>query len=79
MIEIDGLLWFVGAVVVFGVHALHIRSWRRERRQYQAWLRRYDASAQRRHDATMQAFDRDDAFSAVPAWKLDGRRKRGRA
>lgn len=77
MIEIDGFLWFVGALLICGVHALHLRGWRREQRQYQAWWKRYDAVAQQRHDAFMRVTDRDDARDL--GWNLDGSRERGQA
>lgn len=57
MIEIDGPLWFIGALLICGWHALFIRSWRRERRQYQAWWQKYDVESQQRHEALMKALD----------------------
>ena len=35
MIEIDGPLWFAGALFICGAHVLYLRSWRREQRQYE--------------------------------------------
>jgi len=77
VIEIDGLLWFVGAVLICGAHVLYLRSWRRERLQHLAWWKSYDAKAHRRHDAFMSAIDRDDVGACE--WNLDGSRERGQA
>lgn len=60
MIEIDGPIWFVGALLICGVHALYICGWRRERRQYQAWWQKHDAEAQHRHEEFMRALDDSD-------------------
>lgn len=76
MIEIDGFYWFVAALLVCGVHSLHIRSWRREQRQLLACREKYNAREQKRHDEFMQAFARND--SAL-GWNLDGSRERGQA
>ena len=50
MIEIDGPLWFVGALLICGAHVLYLRGWRRERRTHLAWWQKYDANAQQRHE-----------------------------
>lgn len=60
MIEIEGFWWLVGAVVVCGWHALYVRGWRRERRQYEAWWRSYDAEAQKRHADFIRVMDSAD-------------------
>ncbi|HSX22865.1 MAG TPA: hypothetical protein VLE97_08850 [Gaiellaceae bacterium] len=78
MIVIDGPLWFVGALVVFGLHALYARSWRRERRADLAWWRTYDARSQRRHDEFMRALDAG-RVDPIGAWNLGGGRQRGQA
>jgi hypothetical protein len=75
VIQIDGFLWFVGALLICGAHAIHLRGWRRERREHLAWWRRYDADSRRRHDEFMRATDRND----VDEWNLDGSRERGQA
>ena len=54
---IDGPLWFVGALVLCGVHTLYLRSWRRERRQQLAQWRAYDAASQKRHEEFMTAME----------------------
>ena len=77
---IDGPLWFLGALVICGMHMLILRALRREQRQYQAWWLKYDAKAQLRHDEYMNALsalDRDDVDAI--GWNLDGNRERGRA
>ena len=76
MIEIDGPLWFAGALLVFGAHVLYLRSWRREQRQHKAWWQSYDTLSQKRHDEFMRAIDGD---GDVLAWNLDGERVRGQA
>lgn len=77
MIEIDGPLWFIGAILVCGAHLLYLRGWRRERLEHLAWWQRYDADAQKRHDEFMRANDRGD--DAALGWSLDGNRARGQA
>lgn len=77
MIEIDGFLWFVGAVVVCGLHVLYLRDWRRERLAHLAWWKKYDADAQRRHEEFMRVMGRDHA--PVLGWRLDGNGERGQA
>ena len=59
MIEIDGPLWFLGAIVICGAHVLYLRGWRREHRQSLAWWQKYDADAQKRHAEFMRAIDGD--------------------
>jgi hypothetical protein len=68
VIEIDGPLWFVGAILVFALHALYLRSWRRERRADLAWWKRYDARAQRRHEEFTRAID--GRATADVSWNL---------
>ena len=75
MIEIDGPLWFLGAIVICGAHVLYLRGWRREQRQSLAWWQAYDAEAEKRHQEFMRAISRDD----VLGWNLDGGRERGQA
>ena len=77
MIEIDGPLWFAGALLVFGVHVLYLRSWRREQRQYKAWWQNYDAASQKRHDEFMHALDREDDVTL--GWNLSSSGQRGQA
>ena len=60
MIEIDGLLWFIGATVICGAFMLYLRGWRRDLRLSLAWWQAYDARAQRRHTEFMQAIAEDD-------------------
>ena len=55
VIQIEGFWWFVGAILICGVHALYIRSWRREHRKSLAWWTKYDADAQHRHEDFMRA------------------------
>lgn len=74
---IDGPLWFIGALVICGVHALYIRGWRRDHHQYLTWWQRYDAQAQQRHDEFMRVMDRENGTSIE--WNLDGNRTRGQA
>jgi hypothetical protein len=73
MIEIDGFLWFVAALIICGAHALYLRGWRRERRQSLAWWQGYNAEAQRRHCEFMIAVElstrRSAEESRVP-WAL---------
>jgi hypothetical protein len=76
VIEIDGPLWFVGALFICGVHVLYLRSWRRERREYLAWRQNYDVQAQRRHEEFMRAMSDEDRRVE---WNLDGSRVRGQA
>lgn len=54
---VDGPLWLGFAVFICGAHALHIRSWRRERRAHLAWWKSYDERAQKRHDEMMRVLD----------------------
>ena len=77
MIEIDGPLWFLGALLICGMHTLYLRGWRREQRQSLAWWQKYDVDAQKRHDAFMRAIGRDD--TSMLGWNLDGSRERGQA
>jgi hypothetical protein len=76
VIEIDGPLWFAGAIVICGAHALYLRSWRREQRKQVTWWKKHDADAERRHAEFMRALDdRGDALG----WNLDGGSVRGQA
>ena len=77
MIEINGPLWFAGALLICGAHVLYLRGWLRDRRQSLAWWQKYDADAQKRHDEFMCAIGRD-AVGAI-GWNLDGSRERGQA
>ena len=77
MIEIDGPLWFAGALLICGAHVLYLRGWRRDQRQSLAWWKKYDADAQKRHDEFMRAIGRDD--TSTLGWNLDGSRERGQA
>ena len=78
MIEIDGPLWFVGALLICVVHVLYLRGWRRERRAHLAWWQKYDADSQKRHDAFMRAIDRDDDRGTL-GWNLSSSGERGQA
>lgn len=77
MIEIDGFAWFIGALVICGMHALHLRSRWRDRRQYQAWWQRYEANAKKQHEEFMRVMDRSSSDGT--GWNLDGSRERGQA
>jgi len=77
VIEIDGPLWFAGALLICGAHVLYLRGWRREQRQRQAWWQRYDAASQKRHDEFMRAMGRDDADAL--GWNLSSSGERGQA
>ena len=77
MIEIDGPLWFAGALLICGAHVLYLRSWRREQRQHTAWWKKYDAAAQKRHVEFMRAIDRGDDRSF--GWNLSSNGQRGQA
>lgn len=74
MIEIDGPLWFISALLIFCAHALYLRGWRRDRRDYMRWRERYNAIEERRHEEFMRAIGSDNA-----GWNLDGGRERGQA
>lgn len=78
VIVIDGPLWFVGALIICGLHALHLRGWRRERKTDLAWWQTYDAKAQERHDEFMRAIGAD-RVDQTGGWSLDGGRQRGQA
>lgn len=52
---IDGLYWFIGALLICGWHVLYLRSWRREYRRHLAWRQQYDADAKQRHVEFMKA------------------------
>ena len=60
MFVIEGPIWFVAALVICGWHALYICGWRRELRQHTAWWKKYDADAQKRHDAFMSVMKSTD-------------------
>ena len=49
-IQIDGFAWFIGALVICGLHAILLRDLRRERREQQAWWQQYDETSRRRHE-----------------------------
>ena len=78
MIEIDGPLWFLGALLICGAHVLYLRGWRRERRAHQAWWQKYNTDAQTRHEAFMRALGGDDDNSALE-WNLNNNGERGQA
>lgn len=75
MIEIDGPLWFVGALLICGAHVRYLRSWRRDQRQSLAWWHKYDADAQKRHDEFMAAIRRDNVGTF--GWDLSSNKERG--
>ena len=62
-------MWFVGALLICGAHALYLWSWRRERRAYLAWWQNYDADAQKRHDEFMRVMGSDDVDEQEPEMK----------
>jgi len=76
VIEIDGLFWFICALLICGWHAIYLRGCRRERLQHLAWWQAYDAKSQARHEEFMHALDRDNVQLG---WNLDGSRERGQA
>lgn len=63
MIEVDGFLWFIGAIVVCAAHVLYLRSWRRDQIARQAWWLKYDTAAQKRHVEFMRVMDAAEAQS----------------
>lgn len=75
MFVIDGPLWFIGALIVCGLHALHLRAWLRERKAALAWWQDYDTRAKDRHEEFMRV------MGAAPSegWNLDGGHDRGQA
>ena len=77
MIEIDGPLWFAGALLICGMHMLFIRGWRREHRQGLVWWQKYDADAQKRHDEFMCAIGRNGGDAL--GWNLSSSEERGQA
>jgi len=77
MIEIDGSLWFAGAVLICGAHVLYLRSWRREQLQRLAWWQKYDAASQKRHEEFMRAIGRDN--DTALGWNLSSSGERGQA
>jgi len=80
VIEIDGPLWFAGALLICGAHVLYIRGWRREHRQRLAWWQKYDADAQQRHDEFMAAIGRDERDDVgTLGWNLSSSGERGQA
>ena len=74
MITIDGPLWFAAALVIWVLHALHHRSWRRDQREYRAWREAYSAREEQRHEEIMRVMAQDEA-----GWRLDGSQTRGQA
>jgi hypothetical protein len=76
VIEIDGSLWFVGALLICGAHVLYLRGWRRERRVHLAWRQKYDADSQQRHEEFMCV---TGGGEDVLDWNLDGGSVRGQA
>jgi hypothetical protein len=73
MIVIEGPWWFIGALVVFALHALYLRSWRLERLSHLNEMRARDAADQKRHDEFMSA------LSWYRRAKLGWSEKRGQA
>ena len=69
MFVIDGPIWFVGALLICGVHALYLRSWRRERRAHLAWWQNYDVTSQKRHDEFMRVMGDDEVEEQEPEMK----------
>ena len=51
---IEGVWWFVGALLICGMHVLYIRGWRRELRANRAWWVAYDTRATRQHEVLMR-------------------------
>lgn len=50
---IDGLHWFIAALVVFDLHAAFLLDWRREARERLAQWKQYDADSELRHQEFM--------------------------
>jgi len=73
VIVIEGHWWFVGALIIFALHVLYLRSWRLERLAYLAELRARDEADQKRHDEFM------DALTWYRRGKLGWSEKRGQA
>ena len=42
---IEGLYWFVGALLICGALVLYLRNWHREYRQRLTWWQKYGADA----------------------------------
>ena len=63
MIVIEGVWWFVGAVVLTGYHLVSTLCWRREVRRHHAWWRQYDAEARQRHNTFMAAIRGEDLIT----------------
>ncbi len=59
--RIDGLQWFVGALLVCGAHALYLRAWYRESQERWAWWQRYFAESKAQHEEFMRALARRPA------------------
>lgn len=76
-IVIDGPLWFVGALVIYGWHAYLLWGWRRERRTHLAWWKKYDADASARHAAFMRAME--PSCPAAGGWALENNHKERQA
>jgi hypothetical protein len=57
-IQIDGRAWFVGALVICGLHAALLLSWRRERREQHAWWQQYDETSRRLHEEFKRLIER---------------------
>lgn len=73
MIQINGLHWFIAALILCTVHTLHLRACRRERRKDLAWWQKYEADAKQRHASFMERTDHISrmvgVFGAACAWR----------
>src|SRR6476646_9646904 len=75
MIQINGVGWFVGGLIIHFCGALaffcYLRGWRLENRQRAAWWQRYEAEAQSRHGALMRALHCDRTDEGPPNGSAD--------
>lgn len=65
MIVIDGVWWFVGALVITGYHVVSTLRWRREVRRHHAWWLKYDAEARQCHETFMAAIRGENRATGV--------------
>jgi hypothetical protein len=69
---IDGLAWFVGAILVCGAHALFLISWRAESRDRQKQWAAYNEASQQRHDEFMVALREARVGHSIPRGTGEG-------
>jgi len=70
---IDGPVWFIGALVICGLHMCLLWGGRRERRAHHAWWVKYEADARARHDELMAALQ--PSGPAADYWALGDNRE----